>query len=449
MSTSSETITAIATPYGRASIGVIRLSGPNALKITQQIWLGGKLKPHRLTLGWVIDKQVRIDQAMTVYMPAPRSYTGEEITEIQLHGSPIILNRVLDLIISKGARLAEPGEFTKRAYLNGKLDFTQAEAVGDIITGEHEALLKLSTDQLAGSIVRKTAQIKTDLARLCARIVAQLDFSEDDIADLAPEEIIEDVDNIAKALKSFIRGSDTVVKLREGIKIALVGLPNAGKSTLLNKMLGWDRAIVTEIAGTTRDIIEENISIDGYNFRLVDTAGLNFEPEMIEQLGIERTIRELGGAQLILLLIEPGKHQATLDYLAKNNLETILNRDNTLVVMTKSDLGKSERIKQFDSVSISQDWPTSIKRLGKKIVNKSIGKATLESANLATKRQLDCVQKAQLAINRAKRSVANQEPYDIILVDLEDCLMNLNELTGEQVTDRVIDELFANFCIGK
>lgn len=449
MRTQSDTIVAIATPPGKSSVGIIRLSGPVAKQAAERIWQGRPLQPRQLTLGWLVDGTTKIDQAMVVYMPAPQSYTGEDVVEIQLHGSPTLLNRVLELVANDPVRLAEPGEFTKRAYLNGKLDFTQAEAVGDIIAGEHQALLKLSADQLAGGISVKTKQIKSDLAKLSAKLVAQLDFSEDDIPDVTMEELATRLKKIEDSLIKLKRGSSEAIRVRDGIKIALVGLPNAGKSTLLNNLLGWQRAIVTEIAGTTRDIIQEEIIIDGLTFRLVDTAGLNFEPEMIERLGIERTIAELKSAQLILLLIEPGKTDETMTYLAKNNLDKILTRDNTLVVLTKSDLRRSQPLKQYRSVLISHNDTASIDQLKQAIVDQSVDKIALESASLTTKRQLDLVRKSQKAIARARLAAQNNKPFDLILVDTEESLAALNELTGEQASAQMIDALFANFCIGK
>lgn len=450
MPNSIDTIVAIATPPGQAAIGVIRLSGPDSLSRIEQFWQGKRLAPRQLTLGWISAGSQKIDQAMAVYMPAPHSYTGDDVVEIQVHGSPLVLNQIIDILTGEQVRLAEPGEFTKRAYLAGKIDFTQAEAVSDIISSEHDAMLRLSTDQLAGGVKNKVAEIKLELAEIAALLTAQLDFSEEDIADLEYSDLARRLSQLQQKLDDLSRGGTAVVQLREGIKVALVGLPNAGKSTLLNSLLGYDRAIVTDVAGTTRDTIEEVIKINGVNYRLVDTAGLNATPEQIEKVGIAKSIEQIKTAQLILLLIEPTKSKATLRYLEQNGLSKYLHPTSTLVVHTKSDLARDKTMKsKYSAIHISVKDTLSLSRLRKKISAMTINQQSLQSVSLTTKRQLDCVSSAGEQLARALKATHNNQPFDLIAADLDATLQSLNELTGEHVSAQVAEALFANFCIGK
>lgn len=448
---SQDTIVAIATPIGAGAIGIIRISGPRAKNILDKIFSKKNLKPRKLTLGWVLDKQKKIDQVMAVIMPSPHSYTGEDVVEIQSHSSSIILNEILDLILNNGARLAEPGEFTKRAFLNGKIDLAQAEAIGDLTLAKSASFARLAADQLSGKLSQQINKIRQKIVEIVAHQTALLDFSEEDIdvQDMAQMEksIIEQINSIDRLLKN----AQQAAHLKEGYKVAIIGLPNAGKSTLLNTLLGYDRAIVTSVAGTTRDVLQEGININGIYIRLSDTAGLNKDPDKVEKIGISRSRREIKNSDLILLTIEPKMLDKTVDYLNKTKISQIINPKNTLIVATKSDNTKSHKIEyqNFRSVGISAKKNLGIDTLKRLIYQRALGQIELENSLITTKRQIKILSSVNKSLRSVHKLIKDRASQDLLLAEMREAIVLLNQLTGEDTNEQIIEEMFKNFCIGK
>lgn len=454
-----DTIAAIATPSGQGAIGVLRISGPKAKTVLDSMWLsmgGQAIKPRELTLGWLSDGKSKLDQTLAVFMPDPNSYTGEDVVEIHTHGSSAITQVALKLAWRHGARTAEPGEFTKRAYLNGKMDLVQAEAVADLIAAENETMVRLATDQLAGSLSREIKSIRDEVIKLAAHEAANLDFSEEDIDPADIKNTIASLEQVKLKIDQLLRNSDQVAVLRNGYKVALIGLPNAGKSTLLNNMLGYERSIVADIAGTTRDTIEEAINMSGINVRLVDTAGLNIKPGEIERLGIERTKIEISNSDLVLLLVEPGQEEATRSYVEEWHLfdDLYSSGGHIIVVWTKSDLAIKPNknklgINAKEYIAISAINDLGLKRLHQIIASSASHNGVIETASATTERQLEILSHAQTLVANTQKALGDGLGSDALVVDLEEISQILGGLTGDTTNQEMIDSIFANFCVGK
>ena len=454
----NDTIVAIATPVGVGSVGVVRLSGTESLTIAQKLWRpvtkDEKRHSHRVSLGWVVRKGIKIDQALLIYMKGPHSYTGEDVIEIQAHGSQVVLNQIVDLAIAAGARLAEPGEFTKRAYLNGKIDLVQAEAVGELISSTNQKMTELASQQLAGSVSTKTDQLAQEIARIAARESANLDFSEEDLGGTDPEQLKRELSEIKHGIQRLLEGEDQLCVIRDGFKVALVGLPNAGKSSLLNYLLGHDRSIVTSQAGTTRDTIEEAITIQGLLVRLVDTAGLRSGAGKVEAIGVERAIKELQTAGLILLLVEPGKLAATDKLMRDMGMSSKDLRGKVVVVHTKSDKhhssGKLQKsIDDLPSLVISTKTGEGVEQLKETIYKQGVHQTSQISTQLTTKRQYEVLHRALDGVEDAVQAAASAMPTDIIVAALQQSLDDLLSLNGKQASEETIAAIFSGFCIGK
>lgn len=454
----NETIVAIATPIGISGIGVVRLSGPQALAVAQKLWRPAgntaKVTPRYFHLGWLVERNQKLDQAMLVFMPGPRSFTGEDVVELQTHGAPPILDWVVGQATEHGARLAEPGEFTKRAYFNRKIDLTQAEAVNDLIHAQSLAAARAASDQLAGGLRSSIEAIRAQLISLSAAETAFLDFGDEDIEPTPAGEVASQLKLIVDHIDELVRDIHTTALVREGVKVAIIGLPNAGKSTLLNRLLRYDRSIVTAVAGTTRDVIEERIMLGPFPVRLVDTAGLNEAPDAIEAIGIERTRQAVQSAALVLLLVAPDTYTRTARFLRQQALTPpVINPDNTIVVLTKNDLSSVQTrspMDGFESVPISAQTGAGIaalkKLLGRKISSLS---GSEETAGFSAKRQLGLLRSARQSLQSAARTLRDGQPRDIMLAALDEAIDSLNELAGEDVSRAKIEAMFANFCIGK
>ena len=454
------TIVACATAPGQSAISIVRMSGPKSLSIAGCIWRSTKIsstkqiKPRVLNLGWLFENDNNIDQAMLVYMPSPHSFTGEDIVEIHLHGSMAIVHKAIQLCVGNGARLAQNGEFSKRAYLNSKLDLSQAEAIGELISSSNARMMRLASKQLAGELSKNISTIKSQLLRVTAHLTATLDFSEEDIEAQDISGIVISISEIESSVKELLKGSENLGVVREGFHVVLIGLPNAGKSTLLNKLLGYDRSIVTEIAGTTRDTITESIMLDDTIIQITDTAGLHSSRDKVEKIGIQRTIEEAKNSDYILILVEPTTQDQTQQFLEKNNISKHLNKNNCLVVFTKSDTANksnttSDYFTQFNSVSVSTKTTKGIDEL-KDLLSKSSQKTAGQGdLKLLTNRQIVLLEKLSTKLSDISKQLTNKTPSDILTVELQSAITICNEITGEEVTQEVIDEVFSNFCIGK
>lgn len=451
------TIVACATAPGQSAIAVVRMSGPKSSSIAGKIWqpLTKKTpKPRELVLGWLLDGDNKIDQAMVVYMPAPHSYTGEDIVEIHLHGSMAIVHKTIQLCVNNGAKLAQNGEFSKRAYLNGKLDLSQAEAVSELISSSNTRMMRLASKQLSGELSKNIADIKSQLLKVTSHLTATLDFSEEDIEAHNNTQLVNNVEDIIKSIQELLSGSENLSVVREGFHVVLIGLPNAGKSTLLNKLLGYDRSIVTDIAGTTRDTITESIMLNDTIIQITDTAGLHSSRDKVEQLGIDRTIEETKASDFVIILVEPEQQDQTERFLKDNNINKHLNNSNCLIVFTKSDVAKktdivSDYFKQFKSINVSTKTGQGIDDLKKTLSNSSVKSGGQGDLKLLTNRQIILLKSLSSKLSSIHKQLISSTPVDIVAVELQSAITICNEITGEEVTQEVIDEVFSNFCIGK
>jgi tRNA modification GTPase len=454
-----DTIAAISTPPGRGGIGIVRLSGPQAASITTQlIRMRQPLEHAHARLAEVLDENdvsgERIDDALVTYFVSPNSYTGDGLVEIAAHGSPVVLDLLLRRALALGARLANPGEFTERAFLAGKLDLTQAEAVRDLIDAQTLTQARQAASQMGGALSRRVAPTKDALVELIALLEAGIDFAEDDV-DVAPQvEIARRIDELVAPLAalaaSFARGRI----VHDGLTMAIVGRPNAGKSSLFNRLVERDRAIVTATPGTTRDLVTERISLEGIPLELVDTAGLRETFEEVEQLGIARSREALADAAIVLVVLDATQ---PLNHEEHGLLEALHNRS-ALVAINKSDLASTVTLQEDQSatdelripaVATSAITGAGIAALRDKIVALATGGAAAEPGLLTNLRQQQAIATARKAIEDANAANAASIPHEMILLDLYRALWALDSLTGQTTPDDILNLIFSTFCIGK
>jgi tRNA modification GTPase len=457
----SDTIAAISTPPGRGGIGIVRLSGPAATSIAENlVRLRQPLEAGRARLADVLDARTgegadtRIDEAVVTYFAAPHSYTTEDVVEIACHGAPVVLEFLLRRAVGLGARLAEPGEFTQRAFLSSRLDLTQAEAVRDLIEAQTLTQARLAASQMGGSLSRRVAPVKQSLVELIALLEAGIDFAEDDVEVTPAAEIARRIREVAGPLAgleaSFARGRI----VHDGLTLAIVGRPNVGKSSLFNRLAERDRAIVTAMPGTTRDLVTERISLDGIPLELVDTAGLRETVEEVEQLGIARSREALADAALVLVVLDATQ---PLNDEERRLLAAVRERP-ALVVINKTDLSAADQTQLICTPAESTGLgvlPTSaltgegIAALRERILNLATGGAASEPGMLTSLRHQQAVHTGIEALGAAAEANANAIPHEMILIDLYRALWALDFLTGQTTPDDILNLIFTTFCIGK
>ncbi len=457
---SSDTITAISTPLGEGGISVIRVSGIEALAVADRVFLGktklSEAPSHTAHFGRVVEESGNlVDEVVAVVFRAPSSYTCEDVVEISCHGGYLVTQRVLERLLSAGARLAEPGEFTRRAFLNGRLDLSQAEAVADLIHSESDAAYRSSVRQLSGELSRKIKSVRDELLNLAALLELELDFSEEDV-EFANRKALEKRLKDAVSLVDELLSSYSVGKVyREGVRVTIAGKPNAGKSSLLNAILEDKRAIVSEVPGTTRDTISERVSIKGILFRLTDTAGLRETVDKIEREGVERARKEAREADIVLLV---------MDYIQRDyngteplylELEEICKRDRVRLVKVwnKIDLyeGPASRVQEDGKVFyVSALRGDGIDFLKDGLFNMVLGESTNETSVVVTNaRHRDALSRARKSLKYAIETLESGKSGEFVALDLRSGLNALGEITGEITTEDILNNVFSKFCIGK
>jgi len=484
-----DTIAAISTPIGHSGIGIVRLSGRDSIKIADKIFASPKKKviketpTHRLVYGHIISSHKEIiDEALVSVMKAPHTYTKENIVEINCHGGPLPLRRILSLVLKNGARLAEPGEFTRRAFLNGRIDLAQAEAVLDVINSLTEQSRKTAVEQLSGGLSKKTESIRKKLLSIIAIVEAYIDFPEEEIEFPALKEVKKTAFRIRESLRQLIESSQYGMILREGLKTAIIGRPNVGKSSLLNALLEQDRAIVTEVPGTTRDIIEDYLNIQGLPVKIMDTAGIRKVEDTAEKEGVKRSLKAMKDADLVLIVLDGSEslHDTDKELIDKANPE------NTILVINKIDLQQKIKLKEtktHENVTASPDVSgrsnlkseillfaqndklevlsnhiakisalkgKGIKELKNKIVEVALQGSPANAAVTVTNiRHVHVLKRTLQSVDSFIKEIDKKTSPEFLSIELREALDALGEITGATTSEDILNKIFTNFCIGK
>lgn len=447
-----DTIVALATPSGVGAISIIRMSGSKSFSAIDNIFQGKikieKATTHTLHYGNIIDKDDKhIDDVLVSVFRAPNSYTGEDSVEISSHGNPLITQKIIELLISyPDVRLAEAGEFTKRAFLNNKIDLTEAEAVADIINSRTEASFRGARNQLDGLLSQKVNELRTQLLNSSSFIELELDFAEEDIEFVNQDELLKKIDSIIIEIDTLLESYEFGRVIRDGVNVAIVGRPNVGKSSLLNYILKESRAIVSEIPGTTRDVIREEVSIGGILFRLFDTAGIRFSEDSVEKEGILRSQETVKNADIVIFLEDVQQQDSKNLFI---NLLSLTNPEKIIKVLNKIDLNKN--IAMDVDVKISAKTGEGIDNLLKALKLKVIGNEnyTEKTAIVTNLRHHNCLKKSRDNLINARESILKKMSGEFISVDLRNAEMNLAEIIGEVTSDDILNNIFMKFCIGK
>lgn len=458
-----DTICAIATAQGGA-IGCIRVSGPEAIEITSRIFIPAatdkKLedsKPYTLTFGRIYDDSEVIDEVLVSLFRAPHSYTGENSTEITCHGSAYILQKVLQLLIKNGCRMAGPGEYTQRAFLNGKMDLSQAEAVADLIASSSAATHRLAMSQMRGGFSKELATLRDQLLHFTSLIELELDFSDHEELEFADRsELCQLADNIEKVITRLVNSFSVGNAIKNGVPVAIIGETNAGKSTLLNVLLNEEKAIVSDIHGTTRDVIEDTVNIGGITFRFIDTAGIRETNDTIENLGIERTFQKLNQAEIVLWMIDATDAQAQITQLS-NQLLPRCEGKQLILVYNKVDLvnNMQNTIPAYfpdsvKSITLSAKKREHIEELQQMLITSAHLPAITQNDVIVTNvRHYEALNNALEAIHRVQKGLANNISGDFVSQDIRECIFHLSDIAGEVTNDMVLQNIFQHFCIGK
>ena len=442
-----DTIAAISTPLGEGGIGIVRLSGQDARSIAAKLF-GKPLSDHRLVYGHIVDPESSeaVDEVLVAYMAAPHTYTREDIVEINCHGGMVPLQRILGLTLRYGARLAEPGEFTLRAFLNGRIDLSQAESVLDIVQAKTQASLRLAVEGLGGRLSEEIRAIRNELLSVLAYLTARIDFPEDEVEEQDAQGPIK---KARQDLENLVAGADAGIVYRQGVRTAIVGRPNVGKSSLLNQLLRESRAIVTPIPGTTRDTLEEVVNLKGVPFLLIDTAGISHSENVIEILSVERSRKAIEQADLVLLVVDCSEPLKDAD----TAIPELLGGKIVLMVANKCDLPSQADLGglRWPIVHTSALMGEGMDALEEKMVDIALGgKVTSSDAFLVTNvRHKEALERAENHLAQAQESLEANMPDDFITIDLTAALNALGEITGETVTADLLEIIFSRFCVGK
>ena len=449
----NDTIIALSTPPGSGAIGVVRLSGPEAISLTNQVFGGKDLEKqatHTLHFGLIKDGEIVIDEVVVSLFVGPRSYTKENVVEISCHGSNYIIQQIINLLIRKGARAAKPGEFTLRAFLNGGLDLSQAEAVADLIASDSKASHEVAMQQMRGGFSNELKGLREQLIHFASMIELELDFAEEDVEFANRDQLRDLVQRINKVLQRLIHSFEVGNVIKNGVPVVIAGKPNVGKSTLLNALLNEERAIVSDIAGTTRDTIEDEININGVVFRFIDTAGIRETADVIEAKGVERTLDKMKQAKLIIYMVDAQEEQAEV----VKQLNDLSKQDTPfLFIVNKFELlsqGQKDFYLEQDALLISAKDKIGIDTLEATL----LGKVNLSNINtsetLVTNiRHVEALKQTQNSLNSVLENIYNPVTSDFLAMDIKQALHYLGEITGTVTTDDLLENIFTKFCIGK
>jgi len=459
----NDTIIALATASGAGAIAVLRVSGAEALSISNSIFKSIHIKQlidqptHTVHLGHIIDGERVLDEVLVSIFKNPQSYTGEDVVEISCHGSSYIQQEILQLFIRKGCRAANPGEFTLRAFLNGKMDLSQAEAVADLIASDSAAAHQIALQQMRGGFSSEIKNLRQELLNFASLIELELDFSEEDVEFADRQQFEELLERIVKVLKYLIDSFSTGNVIKNGVPIAIVGAPNVGKSTLLNALLNEEKAIVSTIAGTTRDAIEDEISIEGIKFRFIDTAGIRQTNDTVEAIGIEKTFEKMAQSQVVLQLFDGSKISDETYSDIKNQIEQNLSQypdKQQLIVVNKMDTSNLKTVEkcfeQLDYLMISAKTGDGVETLKKQLLGLvKMGKLHNNDTIITNARHYDALRQALDNIQKVQYGLQTTLSGDLLAIDIREALHHFGRITGEISTDDLLGNIFANFCIGK
>ncbi len=448
-----DTVVALATPNGESAIAVIRATGPECGRLLLEAFRRSELPPERRACfgGYFAREGGRLDEVVYTLFAGPRSYTGEDVLEISCHGNPLVATRVLEDMIDRGCRQAEPGEFTRRAFLNGRMDLTQAEAVMELIQARSDRALKVATNQLRGTFGRQLAALKTDLMRSVAMVEAYIDFPEEDLPPERREAELESIQKIKTYCERLIDSGRYASLLREGVKVLILGEPNAGKSSLLNCILGFDRAIVSSEPGTTRDFIRERVTLGGYCLQIMDTAGLRDGASGIEREGIRRTLEQVEEADLFLLVVDSTRPSPTLP----ENVQAALSAGNCILVRNKSDLGPAAQLgpelSSLVRVSVSALAGTGLDDLKRAVVSMIDAHFAHDQDDLilVNARHSVALKELQRCLTQSIELLVTAEPAELVASELRGAVDAIGRILGRIDTEDMLDVLFSSFCIGK
>ncbi len=458
-----DTIAAISTPMGEGAIAIVRLSGPEAIQIADRMYKGPKgktissVESHTIHYGHIVDKCTDrvVEEVMVSVLKAPRTFTREDVIEINCHGGIVTVNQVLQLALREGARLAEPGEFTKRAFLNGRIDLSQAEAVMDLIRAKTDRAMNVAMNQMEGRLSALVRRLRDDILETLAHVEVNIDYPEyDDVEEMTHQLLVEKASSVKKEIEALLRTSEQGKILREGLSTVIIGRPNVGKSSLLNSLVQEAKAIVTDIPGTTRDVIEEYVNVRGVPLRLVDTAGIRETEDIVERIGVERSRQVLKEADLILLVLNYSEELSEEDVKLFEAVEGM----DVIVIMNKTDLEAKIDIERVRELANGRPVVTTslLKEEGVNDLEEAIQSlfytGAIESGDLtyvSNTRHISILQEAKRAIEDALSGIEQDVPIDMVQIDLTRCWELLGEIIGDAVHESLIDQLFSQFCLGK
>lgn len=457
--TEYDTIAAISTPPGEGAISIVRLSGEDAIKIANQVFRGKnltKVASHTIHYGHIIDPTTKqeLDEVMASVMRTPKTFTREDIVEINCHGGIVPTNKILQLLLANGARLAEPGEFTKRAFLNGRIDLTQAESVMDLIRAKTDRSMQVALNQLDGNLQHLIHHLRQDISDVLVQVEVNIDYPEYDEDEVTAKLLMEKAIEVKARIQQLLATAQQGKILRDGLATAIIGRPNVGKSSLLNYLLQEDKAIVTDVAGTTRDVLEEYVNVQGVPLKLIDTAGIHETDDMVEKIGVERSKKALAGADLIILVLDASEPLTAED----RELLEMTREQKRIIILNKSDLPQKISPEQLATLGVTEDpIVASVKdNQGIAAVEQEIKTLFFggienrqQDVLVSNNRQIGLLEQAEVALDSVISGLNANMPIDLVQIDMTTCWEKLGEITGENAPDELITQLFSQFCLGK